>query len=459
MVANKEVTGTNLLKLTYTADAEQVEKGLAYSFNKNKKHFNIHGFRPGHAPRKLVEQYYGEEVLFDDAASYIITDMYYASIPEIEAVPVSDPQNVNIVKMDKNGMEFTLEIYTKPEVRLGQYKGLEITDVSAEVTDEDIENALKNEAEKNSRMVTVEDRPAEKDDTVNIDFEGFTDGVAFEGGKGTNYKLRLGSGQFIPGFEDQLIGANTGDEVTVNVRFPDDYQEESLKGKDAEFKVKVNEIQKQEIPEINDDFASDVSEFDTLAEYKEDIAKKLAESKAKTAKSAMTEEALKKAIDNAETEIPDCMIDREVDDEYFRTENQMKSYGLTMDAYCGYMGTTPDKFRENIRPQAALNVKRDLVLEAIAAEENMTVTDEEFEEEFKKAAEYMHITVEEVKERFEDRKEMLAADIKQHKAVDLILESAVKVQPEEKAEAEAAETADDPEAADTADKKEENAEA
>lgn len=434
MAANKEVIGTNLLKLTYTADVEQIEKGLAYSFNRNKKSFNIRGFRAGHAPRKLVEQYYGVEVLFPDATEYIITDLYYASIPELEITPVSYPQNVNVVKMSRDEMEFTLEVYTKPEVKLGQYKGVEITEVSAEVTEEDIENAVKNEAEKNSRMVTVEDRPAENGDTVNIDFEGFVDGVAFEGGKGENYKLKLGSGQFIPGFEEQLVGANTGDDVTVNVKFPEDYHAEELKGKDAEFKVKVNEIQKQELPEINDDFAADVSEFDTLAEFKEDLAKKLVENKEKTAKAAMTEEALRKAIDNAEVEIPDCMIDAEVDREYGRTENQMKAYGMTMDMYCSYMGTTPDQFRENIRPQAALNVRRDLVLEAIAAAEDIPVSDEEFEEEFKQAAEYLHITVDEVKARFEGRREDIAAELKQRKAVDLILEAAVKVQPKEDAE-------------------------
>lgn len=435
MAANKEVIGTNLLKLTYTADAEQIEKGLAYSFKKNRKSFNIHGFRPGHAPRGLVEQYYGVEVLFQDASDYIMTELYYDSIPELGFTPVSEPQNVNLVKMSRDEMEFTLEVYTKPEVKLGQYKGLEITDVPTDVTEEDIENALKNEAEKNSRMVTVEDRPSEKDDTVNIDFEGFVDGVAFEGGKGENYKLKLGSGQFIPGFEDQLVNKNTGEEVTVNVKFPEDYHEESLRGKDAEFKVKINEIQKQEIPEINDEFASDVSEFDTLAEYKEDLAKKLAESKEKSAKSAMTEEALKKAMDNAELEIPECMIDTDVENEYNRTENQMRSYGMTMDVYCSYLGTTPEEFRDKIRPQAAVNVRRDLVLEAIAKAEDIPVTDEELEEEFKKAAEYLHTTVDDVKTRFQGRTDAVAADIKQRKAVELLLETAVKKAPEPDTEA------------------------
>ena len=286
MAVNQEVIDKNLIKLSYEADADKVEEGLAYSFNKNRKNFSIHGFRPGKAPRKLVEQFYGQEVLFADAEEYIITDLYYGSIPELGIQPVSYPQNVKVAKMDKDGMEFSLEVYTKPEVKLGQYKNLEITDVPSELTEEEIDNAVQSEAEKNARMVTVEDRPAENNDTVTIDFEGFIDGNPFEGGKGENFKLKLGSGQFIPGFEEQLVGANAGDEVTISVKFPEDYHAEELKGKDSEFKVKIHEIQKQEIPEINDEFASDVSEFDTLAEYRADLAKKLAENKEKSSKAA-----------------------------------------------------------------------------------------------------------------------------------------------------------------------------
>ena len=276
MSVNQEVIDKNLLKLTYAADADKVEEGLAYSFNKNKKNFSIKGFRAGKAPRKIVEQYYGVEVLFADAEEYVITDMYYGSVAELGIEPVSYPQNVQVTKMSTEGMEFSLEVYTKPVAEVKDYKGVEITEISAEVGEEDIEKALQMEAEKNSRMVTVEDRAAQLGDTVDIDFEGFVDEVPFDGGKGEGFKLQLGSGQFIPGFEDQLVGANTGDDVTVNVKFPEDYHAEELKGKDSVFKVKVNAIQTKELPEINDDFASDVSSFDTLAEYKADIAEKLA---------------------------------------------------------------------------------------------------------------------------------------------------------------------------------------
>ena len=442
MAVNQEGIGKNLVKLTYEADADKVEEGLSYSFNKNKKNFNVHGFRPGKAPRKLVEQFYGEEVLFGDAEEYIITDLYYASIPELGIKPVSYPQNVKVTKMDKEGMEFSLEVYTKPEVKLGQYKELEITDVPSALTEEEIDNAIKSEAEKNARLVTVEDRPAENGDTVTIDFEGFIDGNAFEGGKGENFKLKLGSGQFIPGFEDQVVGANMGDEITVNVKFPEDYHAEELKGKDSEFKVKVHEIQKQEIPEINDEFASDISEFDTLAEYREDLAKKLAENKEKSSKAEMTEEALKAAIGNAELDIPACMIDTEVASELKRTENQVSMYGMTLENYCQYMGMTVEKLKENIRPQAELNIKRDLVLEAIAAAEEIAVSEEEFEKEFEQAAEYLKKSVEEVKEMFKDRHDDIANEVKQRKAVDLIFEPAVKVPAKEEQEPVKEESAD-----------------
>lgn len=436
MAVNQEVIDKNLVRLTYEADADKVEEGLAYSFQKNKRNFNVHGFRPGKAPRKLVEQFYGQEVLFGDAEEYIITDLYYGSIPELGLKPVSYPQNVKVTKMDKDGMAFSLEVYTKPEVKLGRYKELEITEVPSALTDEEIDQAIRSEAEKNARMVTVEDRPAETGDTVTIDFEGFIDGNAFDGGKGENFKLKLGSGQFIPGFEEQLVGANTGDEITINVKFPEDYHAEELKGKDSEFKVKIHEIQKQEIPEINDEFASDVSEFDTLAEYRADLAKKLAENKEKASKAALTEEALKAAIDNAELDIPECMIDAEVAAEIKRTENRVGMYGMTLENYCQYMGITVEKFRENIRPEAEMNVRRDLVLEAISEAEAIPVSEEEFEKEFEQAAEYLKKTVEEVKEMFKDRRDDIAEEVKRRKAVDLIYETAVKVPAAEKQEPE-----------------------
>lgn len=427
MSVNQEVIDKNLLKLTYAADADKVEEGLAYSFNKNKKNFSIKGFRAGKAPRKIVEQYYGVEVLFADAEEYVITDMYYGSVAELGIEPVSYPQNVQVTKMSTEGMEFSLEVYTKPVAEVKDYKGVEITEISAEVGEEDIEKALQMEAEKNSRMVTVEDRAAQLGDTVDIDFEGFVDEVPFDGGKGEGFKLQLGSGQFIPGFEDQLVGANTGDDVTVNVKFPEDYHAEELKGKDSVFKVKVNAIQTKELPEINDDFASDVSSFDTLAEYKADIAEKLAKEKADAAKEGMMSEALKKVIDATELEIPAPMVDREVEDEINRLSYRVKSYGMTVEQYCMYMGTTIEEYREKARPQAELNIKRDLILEAIVAAEEISVSAEELDKEFETAAEYMKKTVEEVKTQYAANIPAIEEEVKRRKAAELILETAVKV--------------------------------
>jgi len=427
MSVNQEVIDKNLLKLTYAADADKVEEGLAYSFNKNKKNFNIKGFRAGKAPRKVVEQYYGVEVLFADAEEYVVTDMYYASVAELGIEPVSYPQNVQITKMSKEGMEFSLEVYTKPVAEVKDYKGVEITEISAEVGDEDIERALQMEAEKNSRMVTVEDRPAQLGDTVDIDFEGFVDDVPFDGGKGEGHKLQLGSGQFIPGFEDQLVGVNTGDDVTVNVKFPEDYHAEDLKGKDSVFKVKVNAIQTKELPEINDDFASDVSSFDTLDEYKADIKEKLAKEKADAAKDGMMSEALKKVIDATEIDIPAPMVDREVEDELNRMGQRVQAYGMTVEQYCMYMGTTIEEFREKSRPQAELNIKRDLILEAIVKAEEITVSAEELDKEFEIAAEYMKKPVEEIKTQYAANIPAIEEEVKRRKAAELILEAAVKV--------------------------------
>ena len=303
----------SLVKLTFDVSAEVIEEGLAYSFNKNKKKFNVHGFRAGKAPRKMIEQIYGVEVLFDDASYYIINKEYDAAIKELNLQPVSDPVDIKVPEMTQNNMTFTLDVYVKPDVTLGAYKNIEVVNVSDEVTEEEVDAAIQEEAKKNSREISVDDRATQNGDTVVIDFVGSVDGVEFEGGSATNHSLELGSGQFIPGFEDQLIGKNLNEEVIVKVTFPEDYQATELAGKDAEFKVTINGIKYFELPEINDEFASDVSEFETLEEYKADVKNKLAESKAQTAKNQMHEEALRKVIEAAEVEIPSCMIDSEVD--------------------------------------------------------------------------------------------------------------------------------------------------
>ena len=417
----------NLVRLEIESAPELIEEGLAYAFKKNAKNFRVNGFRPGKAPRKVVEQIYGKEVLYNDAMDYVIGHDYYAAIEELKLDVVSDPQKIDVKEFDAEKAVYTVEVYTKPEVKLGAYKALEIAKVAADVSDADVDKAVEDEAKKNARMITVEDRAAAMDDTVVIDFEGSVDGVPFEGGKGENFSLKLGSGQFIPGFEEQLVGISADGETVVKVTFPEEYHASELAGKAAEFKVKVHEIKKEELPAIDDAFASDVSEFETLAEYKADLKAKMLAKKEEEAKRAMDEEALKAAIANAEVEIPECMIQASQEQEVRRMEQQLSMYGMDMAKYCQYMGTTVEEFKERVRPQAEINVRRDLVLEAIVAAEKIEATQEEIDKEFQEAADYMKKPVEEVKAMYAASTEAVIRDIQLRKASELITDSAVAV--------------------------------
>lgn len=417
----------NLVRLEIESAPELIEEGLAYAFKKNAKNFRVNGFRPGKAPRKVVEQIYGKEVLYNDAMDYVIGHDYYAAIEELKLDVVSDPQKIDVKEFDADKAVYTVEVYTKPEVKLGAYKALEVAKVAADVSDADVDKAVEDEAKKNARMITVEDRAAAMDDTVVIDFEGSVDGVPFEGGKGENFSLKLGSGQFIPGFEEQLVGISADGETVVKVTFPEEYHASELAGKAAEFKVKVHEIKKEELPAIDDAFASDVSEFETLAEYKADLKAKMLAKKEEEAKRAMDEEALKAAIANAEVEIPECMIQASQEQEVRRMEQQLSMYGMDMAKYCQYMGTTVEEFKERVRPQAEINVRRDLVLEAIVAAEKIEATQEEIDKEFQEAADYMKKPVEEVKAMYAASTEAVIRDIQLRKASELITDSAVAV--------------------------------
>ena len=417
----------NLVRLEIESAPELIEEGLAYAFKKNAKNFRVNGFRPGKAPRKVVEQIYGKEVLYNDAMDYVIGHDYYAAIEELKLDVVSDPQKIDVKEFDAEKAVYTVEVYTKPEVKLGAYKALEVAKVAADVSDADVDKAVEDEAKKNARMITVEDRAAAMDDTVVIDFEGSVDGVPFEGGKGENFSLKLGSGQFIPGFEEQLVGISADGETVVKVTFPEEYHASELAGKAAEFKVKVHEIKKEELPAIDDAFASDVSEFETLAEYKADLKAKMLAKKEEEAKRAMDEEALKAAIANAEVEIPECMIQASQEQEVRRMEQQLSMYGMDMAKYCQYMGTTVEEFKERVRPQAEINVRRDLVLEAIVAAEKIEATQEEIDKEFQEAADYMKKPVEEVKAMYAASTEAVIRDIQLRKASELITDSAVAV--------------------------------
>ena len=417
----------NLVRLEIESAPELIEEGLAYAFKKNAKNFRVNGFRPGKAPRKVVEQIYGKEVLYNDAMDYVIGHDYYAAIEELKLDVVSDPQKIDVKEFDAEKAVYTVEVYTKPEVKLGAYKALEVAKVAADVSDADVDKAVEDEAKKNARMITVEDRAAAMDDTVVIDFEGSVDGVPFEGGKGENFSLKLGSGQFIPGFEEQLVGISADGETVVKVTFPEEYHASELAGKAAEFKVKVHEIKKEELPAIDDAFASDVSEFETLAEYKADLKAKMLAKKEEEAKRAMDEEALKAAIANAEVEIPECMIQASQEQEVRRMEQQLSMYGMDMAKYCQYMGTTVEEFKERVRPQAEINVRRDLVLEAIVAAEKIEATQEDIDKEFQEAADYMKKPVEEVKAMYAASTEAVIRDIQLRKASELITDSAVAV--------------------------------
>ena len=368
---------------------------------------------------------YGKGIFLEDAANALIPEHYSKALEECDLEIVSQPE-IDVTQAEPGkAFIFTAEVAVKPEVTLGEYKGVEVPKSETEVTDEDVEAELKKEQEKNSRTVTVEDRGAENGDITTIDFEGFVDGEAFEGGKGTDYPLTLGSGSFIPGFEDQLVGAKAGDHVEVKVTFPEEYQAKELAGKEAVFQCDVKKVEAKELPELDDDFAQDASEFDTLAEYKEDIKKNLTEKKEKEARAAKENAAVDKAIENAEMEIPDAMVatqTRQMLDDFAR---RMQSQGLTMEQYFQFTGMTAEKMQEEMKPQALKRIQTRLVLEKIAEVENIQPTQEEVDEEISKMAEAYKMEADKIKELLGDRElEQMKKDMAVQKAVTLVADEA-----------------------------------
>ena len=366
----------NMAKLTIEVSAEDLEKAMQAAYQKAKGRITLPGFRKGKAPRKMIEQMYGKGIFLEDAANALIPEHYSKALEECDLEIVSQPE-IDVTQAEPGkAFIFTAEVAVKPEVTLGEYKGVEVPKSETEVTDEDVEAELKKEQEKNSRTVTVEDRGAENGDITTIDFEGFVDGVAFDGGKGTDYALTLGSGTFIPGFEDQLVGANTGDHVEVKVTFPEEYQAKELAGKEAVFQCDVKKIETKEVPELDDEFAKDVSEFDTLAEYKEDVKKKLTEKKEKEARTAKENAAVDKAIENAQMDIPELMTKtecRQMMDDFSR---RMQQQGLSMEQYFQFTGQSMDKMLEDMKPQALKRIQTRLVLEKIAEVEDIQPSEE-----------------------------------------------------------------------------------
>ncbi len=419
----------NMAKLTIEVSAEELDKAMEKAYQKQKSRISLPGFRKGKAPRKMIESMYGKGVFMEDAVNSLVPQEYSKAIADCDLEIVSQPE-INVTQMEPGkALIFTADVATKPEVTLGDYKGVEVPKTEIAVTDEEVDAEVKKEQDKNSRTVVVEDRAAADGDITTIDFEGFVDGVAFDGGKGSDYALTLGSGTFIPGFEDQLVGANTGDHVEVKVTFPEEYQAKELAGKEAVFQCDVKKIETKEVPELDDEFAKDVSEFDTLAEYKEDVKKNLTEKKEKEARTAKENAAVDKAIENAQMDIPDLMIQtqcRQMMDDFAR---RMQQQGLSMDQYFQFTGQSMDKMMEDMKPQALKRIQTRLVLEKIAETENTQPSEEEITEEIQKMADAYKMEADKIREAIgEDGIEQLKKDLSVQKAVTLIADAAVEAE-------------------------------
>ena len=415
----------SMAKLTIEVAAEEVDKAIEKAYEKNKNKISIAGFRKGKAPRKMIEKMYGPEVFYEDAANEMIPDAYDAAVTECGEDIVSNPK-ISVVQIEEGKpFIFTAEVALKPAVELGKYKGVKVETEDATVTDADVDAELEKVRNENARELVANDRPVKDGDMIVLDFEGYVDGVAFEGGKGENYSLTIGSGSFIPGFEDQLIGKKVDEDVDVTVTFPEDYHADELAGKEAVFKCLIHEIKEKELPEIDDEFAAEVSEFETLAEYKEDLKKNLQEKKEASAKRAKEEALIDKISGDSKIEIPEAMIEtqqRQMVEEF----GQRLSYqGLSLEQYFQFTGSNAKSFLEEVKPQAEKRIRTRLTLEAIAEAEKIEVTEEELEEELKKMAESYQMELDKVKDLMGDYEmKQLKGDIAVQKAVDLVVAAA-----------------------------------
>ena len=441
---------TNRWQLEVSVDANTFNTAVDHAYKKQKNRIVIPGFRKGKAPRAFIEKYYGPDIFYEDAINEVYPDALEEAVKESKLDMIQDKVDFDLVSADKeNGLVFKATITVKPEISIQNYTGIPATRKSTEVTDEDVAAELARVQDRNSRMVTVEDRPAENGDVTDIDFEGFLDGEPFEGGKSENFSLRLGSNQFIPGFEDQIVGHNTGDEFDVNVTFPDDYQAEDLRGQSVLFKVKLHEIKKKELPAVDDEFAKDVSEFDTLDEYKADLKKHLEERKQEQVKDDVDNQLIDKLVELVEGEIPPAMYMNKANDDLRDFGYRLQSQGLDLQTYLKYTGQDVQTMRANFLPQAERQVKLRLALEKIAALENLVASDEEIEDEYKKLAENYKMDVEKVKNLVAS--EDLAKDIAVEKAIDFVRDhanvtDAPAEEPKEEAAAEEAKPEETPEA-------------
>ena len=415
----------NMAKLTIEVAPEELEKAIEGAYQKNKGKISIPGFRKGKVPRQMIERMYGKEVFYEDAVNALIPEAYEKAVDECEEEIVSSPK-IEVAQVEAGKpFIFTAEVALKPEVKLGKYKGVKVEKADTEVTDEEVDKEIDKERESNARNIDVTDRAVKDGDIVTLDFEGFVDGTAFEGGKGENYPLTIGSGTFIPGFEEQLVGAEIGKETEVNVTFPEDYQAEDLKGKAAVFKCTVKEIKEKELPALDDEFASEVSEFETLAEYKADIRGRLEERKAKAAREAKEAAVIEEIIKDSDMEIPEAMIEtqqRQMIDEFAQ---RIQMQGLTLEQYFQFTGASYDQMIEQVKPQAEKRIQSRLVLEAVAAAEKIEATEEDYEEELKSMAEAYQMEVDKVKELLPEKSvQQIKEDIAVKKAAEFVVDNA-----------------------------------
>lgn len=417
----------SMAKLTIEVEAEKFENAMEKAYQKQKNKISIQGFRKGKAPRALIEKMYGAGIFYEDAANALIPDAYDAAAEESGLDIVSRPE-IDVTQIEKGqSFIFTATVAVKPEITLGEYKGIEVDKADTSVSDEDVEAEIKKTLEQNARTIDVEDRPVADGDTAVIDFTGYVDDEEFEGGSGKDFSLVIGSHSFIDTFEEQLIGKNIGDDVDVNVTFPENYQADHLAGKPALFKVKINAIKGKEYPELNDDLVQDISEFENVADYKADVRKQLEESKEKHARRVKEDAVVDKVIENATVELPDPMVDTQARRMVDELARNIQRQGLSMEMYLQYTGMNMDKLLEQARPQAIKNIKTRLAMEAVAKAENITISDEELDAEFEKMANAYKMDVEEIKKMMDERaKKELTLDLSVQKAITLVADAAVE---------------------------------
>ena len=430
---SKETIAANQQKITFEVDHDTFEGAINKVYKKSAKNITIPGFRKGKAPRAIVEKMYGKGVFYEDATNEILPVVYPEVIKEVEETIVSRPE-FDIESIDDNGVVLSATFFTKPEVEINDYFGIAVEKPVSHATDAEVEEELKRVQMRNSRMIDITDRAAQDEDLVTIDFEGFVDGVPFDGGKAEGHQLKLGSGQFIPGFEEQIVGKNIGDEFDVNVTFPEDYHAENLKGAAATFKCKLHAIKFNELPVLDDDFAKDVSEFDTLDEYKADIRAKKEEEHKKQADGRVDDALMAALMEKLEADIPECMYENETENFVRDYDNRLRMNGLDLQTYFKYTGMDLDTLRGQMRPDAEKQVKTRLALEKIAAKEAVAVSEEEIEEEYKRLAEVYGMEADKVKEAVEA--DAIAEDLKVKKAIELVREKAVITEVEAAADAE-----------------------